>query len=68
MKFWYICDPGRPFRLLSAIERIKKYTGRGFVFMGFRDIIHPDIAISIAKFRMCNPQPFLLGTDPYRAL
>jgi hypothetical protein len=67
MKFWYICNPGRPFRLPSAIERIKKYTDRGFVFMGFRDIDHPDIAISISKFTMCNPQAFLFGSDPYQA-
>jgi hypothetical protein len=55
MKFWYICDSMRPFRLSSVIERIQKYTDRGFTFIGFRDIIDPHLAILLPKFEITMP-------------
>jgi hypothetical protein len=57
MKFWYICDRKRPLTLLSAIQRLQKYIDRGFHFMGFRDVIHPDLAIFLGRFRISEPQP-----------
>jgi hypothetical protein len=63
MEFWYICDSIRPFTLSSVIERIQKYTDRGFQFMGFRDIIHPDLTMTLSKFKMTMPQPFAEDMD-----
>ena len=63
MQFWYICDPDRPNRLSSALERIKKYTDRTFTFKGFRDINQPHLAIFLTKYRLSEPQSFLLDTD-----
>jgi hypothetical protein len=63
MEFWYICDPMRPFKLASVIERIQKYTDRGFTFVGFRDIIHSDLAILLPKFEIMMPEPFEHDVD-----
>ena len=67
MKFWYICDSLRPFRLKSDIERVEKYTARGFTWMGFKDIVDPDFAISLGKFVMTKPEPFEhdMGEHPF---
>jgi hypothetical protein len=68
MKFWYICDSRRSFRLSSVIKRIKKYTDRKFHFIGFRDIIHEQVAISLGQFTMSELLPFEPDTDPQEAL
>jgi hypothetical protein len=52
MEFWYICDPKRPFLLSSAIQRIQKYTDRGFTFRGLRDFNDPDLALLLPQFQI----------------
>jgi hypothetical protein len=64
MQFWYICNSKRSFNLPSAIQRIKKYRDRGFTLLGFRDLLHPRLAISLVQFRIFEPPPFERDSDP----
>jgi hypothetical protein len=65
-KFWYICDSRRSFSLSSMMERITKYTDRGFIWEGFKDFIDPHRAISVTKYRLLKPRSFEIDTDSNR--
>ena len=65
MRFWYICDVERSFSLLSTIERVKKYSDRGFTWKGFKSIDNPSLTISSAKFKLTDPQSLQFSINDY---
>jgi hypothetical protein len=63
MRFWYMWDAGRSCTLISVIERIKKYTERGFAWIGFRCINNPELAIILNNYRLSQPLPLVPDID-----